>query len=98
MNRGPLEPVYRSKLPFENSRIQAAAYCSDGRFGENVDDFLHNALHLPRHDRLSIPGGGTTGSDPGIQTKPWASICGNQATSTRLAALRRPRRVSYFEV
>ena len=54
----PQRPVYRSELPFEASRIQAAAvYCSDGRFGEHIDDFLHNALRLPRYDRLSIPGG-----------------------------------------
>ncbi len=53
-----LESIYQSKLPFEASRIQAAAiYCSDGRFGEHLDDFLHNALKLPRYDRLTIPGG-----------------------------------------
>ena len=34
----------------------AAVYCSDGRFGEHVDDFLHNALKLPRYDRLAVPG------------------------------------------
>ena len=40
------------------SRIRAAAiYCSDGRFGEQFDDFLHNGLKLPRCDRLAMPGG-----------------------------------------
>lgn len=58
MNGEGAKAVFRSVLPFEVSRIQAAAiYCSDGRFGEQMDDFLHNALELPRYDRLIIPGG-----------------------------------------
>jgi hypothetical protein len=49
---------YASPFPFESDRIGAAAvYCSDGRLGEHFDDFLHNALGLPRYDRLAIPGG-----------------------------------------
>ena len=50
--------VFESSHRFDENRIRAAAiYCSDGRFGEQFDDFLHNALKLPRYDRLSIPGG-----------------------------------------
>ena len=50
--------VYESVVPFEGERIKAAAlYCSDGRWGEQFDDFLHNALGLPRYDRVAIPGG-----------------------------------------
>ncbi|MHC4349319.1 MAG: carbonic anhydrase [Planctomycetota bacterium] len=50
--------VYESVVPYEDARIQAAAvYCSDGRFGEQCDDFLHNALGLPRYDRVAVPGG-----------------------------------------
>lgn len=50
--------MFESAHPFEESRIQAAAvYCSDGRFGEQFDDLLHNALGLPRYDRLAVPGG-----------------------------------------
>ncbi|MGD0516021.1 MAG: carbonic anhydrase [Thermoguttaceae bacterium] len=50
--------VYESPVRFHENRIRAAAvYCSDGRFGEHVDDFLHNALKLPRYDRLAVPGG-----------------------------------------
>jgi hypothetical protein len=50
--------VYRSPLPFNEERIRAAAvYCSDGRYGEQFDDFLHNSLELPRYDRLAIAGG-----------------------------------------
>jgi hypothetical protein len=49
---------YRSSIPFVATGVQAAAvYCSDGRFGEQMDDFLHNALKLPRYDRLALPGG-----------------------------------------
>jgi hypothetical protein len=50
--------AYESSLRFDENRIRAAAvYCSDGRFGEHFDDFLHNALTLPRYDRLAVPGG-----------------------------------------
>ena len=49
---------FTSPLPFDHQRIGAAAvYCSDGRYGEQMDDFLHNALALPRYDRVAIPGG-----------------------------------------
>jgi len=52
------EFVYESPLPFDAERIHAAAvHCSDGRFGEHIDDFLHNVLSLPKYDRLAIPGG-----------------------------------------
>jgi hypothetical protein len=51
-------PHYESSVPFDANRIRAAAvYCSDGRFGEQCDDLLHNALRLPRYDRLAVPGG-----------------------------------------
>ena len=47
-----------SSIPYEAARIYAAAlYCSDGRIGDHVDDFLHNGLGLPRYDRLACPGG-----------------------------------------
>ena len=50
--------VYESAIAYDGGRIGAAAvYCSDGRLGEQFDDFLHNALHLPRYDRLAVPGG-----------------------------------------
>ncbi len=50
--------AYDSRLPYEASRIRAAAvYCSDGRIGEHFDDFLHNGLALPRYDRVALPGG-----------------------------------------
>lgn len=49
---------YSSPLAYDPSRIHAAAlYCSDGRIGEQFDDFLVNGLSLPRYDRLCLPGG-----------------------------------------
>lgn len=49
---------FTSPIPFEHERIGAAAvYCSDGRYGEHMDDFLHNCLGLPRYDRVAVPGG-----------------------------------------
>jgi hypothetical protein len=52
------EIVYASAVPFDARRIGAAAiYCSDGRFGEQMDEFLHRGLGLPRYDRLAVPGG-----------------------------------------
>lgn len=50
--------AYESSVRFDENRIHAAAvYCSDGRFGESCDDFLHHALQLARYDRLALPGG-----------------------------------------
>lgn len=49
---------YQSNIAYERSRIHAAAiYCSDGRMGEQFDDFLQNGLKLPRYDRVALPGG-----------------------------------------
>jgi hypothetical protein len=54
----PDAAFYESSIPFEAARIHAAAiYCSDGRVGEQIDEFLHQGLGLPRYDRLAIPGG-----------------------------------------
>ncbi|MFO0829306.1 MAG: carbonic anhydrase [Phycisphaerales bacterium] len=50
--------LYESPLRYEKARIHAAAvYCSDGRVGEQFDDFIQNGLGLPRYDRVSLPGG-----------------------------------------
>lgn len=50
--------VYASRTPFDVRRVGAAAvYCSDGRFGEQMDEFLHEGLGLPRYDRVAVPGG-----------------------------------------
>src|SRR5205814_5180899 len=50
--------LWRSSLPFMPERIGAAAiYCSDGRYNEQFDEFLHQRLGLPRYDRVVVPGG-----------------------------------------
>ena len=54
----PATAIYTATLPFDTDRIGAAAvYCSDGRYGEQMDQFLHEALELPRYDRVAVPGG-----------------------------------------
>jgi hypothetical protein len=50
--------AFTSDISFDHDRIGAAAiYCSDGRYGDQMDDFLHGYLGLPRYDRVAIPGG-----------------------------------------
>jgi hypothetical protein len=49
---------YESPTPYEAIRIHAAAvYCSDGRIGEQMDDFIQQGLGLPRYDRVAVAGG-----------------------------------------
>lgn len=49
---------FTSSLPFDHTRTRAAAiYCSDGRYNEQFDEFLHTRLNLPCYDRLVVPGG-----------------------------------------
>jgi hypothetical protein len=51
-------PTFTSSIPFTHERIGAAAiYCSDGRYNEQFDEFLHQQLGLPRYDRVVVPGG-----------------------------------------
>ncbi len=53
-----MPPLYVSRIPFEPQRVHAVAvYCSDGRYGDQVDEFLHESLGLPNYDRLAIAGG-----------------------------------------
>lgn len=50
--------TWRSSNQFDAERIGAVAiYCSDGRFNEQFDEFLHESLELPCYDRLTVPGG-----------------------------------------
>jgi hypothetical protein len=54
----PRDPVFSSTVPYEGDRVGAAAlYCSDGRYNEQFDEFLHEHLGLPRYDRVVVPGG-----------------------------------------
>jgi hypothetical protein len=57
---GPSLPmaVFTSIEIWNSERIGALAlYCSDGRWGEAFDEFCHKHRHLPRYDRLAVPGG-----------------------------------------
>lgn len=50
--------LFVSSVPFEPERVHAVAlYCSDGRYGDAIDEFLHRHLALPNYDRLAIAGG-----------------------------------------
>lgn len=50
--------TYVSTVPYDPDRVGAAAvYCSDGRYGEQMDEFLHHHLELPEYDRMAMPGG-----------------------------------------
>jgi hypothetical protein len=50
--------VFTSVERWHEERIGALAlYCSDGRWGEAFDEFCHRHLHIPRYDRLALPGG-----------------------------------------
>jgi len=58
MDHRDSESVFRSSIRFVPDRIGAAAVtCSDGRFGDQVDELLHVGLALPRYDRVALPGG-----------------------------------------
>jgi hypothetical protein len=57
---GPELPmaVFTSMEVWNPERIGAVAlYCSDGRWGEAFDEFCQKRLHIPRYDRLAVPGG-----------------------------------------
>jgi hypothetical protein len=52
------QAVYESRGVFDPSRVGAAAlYCSDGRYGGQMDEFLHKGCGWPRYDRIAVPGG-----------------------------------------
>jgi hypothetical protein len=71
------EAVYVSGIAFDENRVGAAAvYCSDGRFGEQMDEFLHQGLWLPRYDRVAVPGGA-------------ACLAGHSSAQTEKTALER---------
>jgi hypothetical protein len=58
MTRQPDPMLHESQLPFRDEPIASAAvYCSDGRLGDHVDDFLRRRLETAQFDRLAVPGG-----------------------------------------
>ncbi len=51
-------PVFVSSEPWREKRIGAVAvYCSDGRWGDAIDEFCHRGLGIPAYDRFAVPGG-----------------------------------------
>ena len=49
---------FESAIPFRELRVHTAAvYCSDGRIGGQIDEFLHHILDTSLCDRLAVPGG-----------------------------------------
>jgi hypothetical protein len=59
--------MFESTIPYSSRRIRVAAvYCSDGRFGEQFDEFLRHTLDTELCDRLAVPGGpASLRRDPG---------------------------------
>jgi hypothetical protein len=50
--------AYHAAERWHPERIGALAlYCSDGRWGEAIDEFCHRNLCIPRYDRLAVVGG-----------------------------------------
>ncbi len=49
---------FLASIPWAEKRIHALAiYCSDGRWGQILDEFCYDGLGLPRYDRFAVPGG-----------------------------------------
>lgn len=69
------QAAFVSDVPFEAERIGAAAvYCSDGRFGDQIDEFLHSGLGFPRYDRVAVPGGPASLADHMIAMRERAAL------------------------
>ena len=50
-------PSYESEVPLRGLHVHAAAvYCSGGRVGEQIDEFLRHTLDTSPYDRLAVPG------------------------------------------
>ena len=48
---------FESTIPFTEKIPAGVLYCSDGRFGDQSDQFLHEGLDIPQYDRVILPGG-----------------------------------------
>lgn len=46
-----------SSRPYRDTFDGLAIYCSDGRFGCHMDEFMGRTLGLSQYDRLVVPGG-----------------------------------------
>ena len=69
------QAAFVSDVPFEAERVGAAAvYCSDGRYGDQIDEFLHRGLGFPRYDRVAVPGGPAALADHMIAMRERAAL------------------------
>ena len=50
-------PPFQSTIPFSERFDAAAVYCSDGRFGDQVGQFMRDGLAVKNFDRIAVPGG-----------------------------------------
>jgi hypothetical protein len=51
-------PAFVGRERWTEKRIGAMAiYCSDGRWGDALDEFCHCGLGIPAYDRFAVPGG-----------------------------------------
>ena len=58
----------RNQTPWNPDHPRALVVaCSDGRFQQNLDDFLQNHLNLSRYDRLYTPGGPGALASSGVE-------------------------------
>jgi hypothetical protein len=56
--QAPRQSAFTSSIPLDARGFTTGAiFCSDGRFADQVDDFLHNGLGLAGYDRLAVAGG-----------------------------------------
>ena len=50
--------TFVSQHKWREQRMGAVAvYCSDGRWGDAVDELCHECLKIPAYDRFAVPGG-----------------------------------------
>lgn len=65
-----MSSVYTSRIPFGPPAIECiVVYCCDGRFVDQIEEFLHQGRKLLDFDRLVIPGGAGRLLDPSPMDK-----------------------------
>ena len=59
---------YDSPMPTDAEPMQAVVvYCSDGRFGDHVRDFLEHRLNIERFDAIAVAGGPVRLTEPATE-------------------------------
>jgi hypothetical protein len=63
-----ISEVYRGEGSWDSELPRTLVVCcSDGRFQQEVDDFLNDHLGIARYDRLYVPGGAGALASSGIE-------------------------------